>query len=1111
MSNPLNLGNRRVNLRIIAVLVLTASMSILAWTPFATAATASTSQATGGGDPPPNVGRICLVPGNSLDCPQTLPRMVADSAGHLNVSVNILGSSRFNTFGVFIQWDFPTMNSSSVDMTGTVLPNANVSASCVNNAGIGCTSHDGLGITHFALVGTNTTAVVSGRLFKLPLFSAPGAEPHIGFVTGCSTVSIGALSATGSVANTDLCAEVGVITTTICTSLCIQTLTSVPESIQSQSLGVHLPTPFATSGGNITGLLTAGGGPNFADTWIMPYHITLPGNITSWKAQFRSIFLTTSSTIPSTPTLVQIKVLRQTGPSTLTVVEVGPGHDPRPVLQSRLPEYPLGLTESYVIQYFTDTLLTVLPGDLIGVTIDANPLVAGYTYPLVNSTGTGRIVGQNVTLGGTINLASPFTGTFPGQAPALEVLIQPSPASLDTSGDGIADAVKLSPEMQALGVDPCRKNLLVQLDFMVPASGAYTHRPFPDALTMVTNAFDSAPVPAVSSCPYPGFPRKSSGINLIFDVRNAIPQQDVLNFTHSSPQSFDTLKAQYFDPGRAHYWHYGIFAHDMDPATSVSGVGETFGSNFIVSLGRWTNQVGTVDEQAGTLMHELGHNLGLGHGGADDMNFKPNYLSAMNYEHQVVGIVTRTPTGNVTRFDYSSQALPTLNESNLDEWSSLSNSNDYTRWVCPDHHTTKIDILANNPDWNCDGRLTTGVSSDLNNDTIVGTLTGYNDWANLRFKFVQGGNFNIGCRVGCDIGCRVGCDIGCRVGCDIGTELNFETARVIEQAWAAFLSTPHRSTSTSVNCVPASVVVNTATNCTATVTDVDTGTVVPPTGTVSFKSSLPGSFLPPTCTLSVSGATSSCSVNYTPATGSLGPQTVTAGYTGDGGHLGSNGSTLLNGLLVPVVTVTANTGLTSDLTGRILIASDNVTLNCNGHSVTGITTDQIPNTYPGILLNGRRGVTVENCRVTNFYIGIRMVSSTRNLLIQNNVSKNGYGFLLSSSNLNALLLNSASGNLHDGFRLESSNMNAIAGNKASNNLGSGFLLISSSGNILGLNLANGNGAYGFALTSSSSNNQVVANSACGSGIFDAYQDTTSVGNVYRRNVFCTAKGLPPRF
>ena len=37
------------------------------------------------------------------------------------------------------------------------------------------------------------------------------------------------------------------------------------------------------------------------------------------------------------------------------------------------------------------------------------------------------------------------------------------------------------------------------------------------------------------------------------------------------------------------------------------------------------------DFQAAAFMHELGHTLGLLHGGGDDINFKPNYVSVMNY------------------------------------------------------------------------------------------------------------------------------------------------------------------------------------------------------------------------------------------------------------------------------------------------------------------------------------------------------------------------------------------------------------------------------------------------------------------------------------------------
>jgi hypothetical protein len=38
--------------------------------------------------------------------------------------------------------------------------------------------------------------------------------------------------------------------------------------------------------------------------------------------------------------------------------------------------------------------------------------------------------------------------------------------------------------------------------------------------------------------------------------------------------------------------------------------------------------------QARAFMHELGHALGLKHGGQDDVNDKPNHFSVMNYWYQ---------------------------------------------------------------------------------------------------------------------------------------------------------------------------------------------------------------------------------------------------------------------------------------------------------------------------------------------------------------------------------------------------------------------------------------------------------------------------------------------
>jgi len=80
--------------------------------------------------------------------------------------------------------------------------------------------------------------------------------------------------------------------------------------------------------------------------------------------------------------------------------------------------------------------------------------------------------------------------------------------------------------------------------------------------------------------------------------------------------------------------------------------------------------VGTIQQQAGTIMHELGHNLGFRHGGNEARNFKSNYISIMNYLFQLRGIAPLDPDGIgplAGRLDYSVADLPDLNENDLSE------------------------------------------------------------------------------------------------------------------------------------------------------------------------------------------------------------------------------------------------------------------------------------------------------------------------------------------------------------------------------------------------------------------------------------------------------------
>ena len=94
------------------------------------------------------------------------------------------------------------------------------------------------------------------------------------------------------------------------------------------------------------------------------------------------------------------------------------------------------------------------------------------------------------------------------------------------------------------------------------------------------------------------------------------------------------------------------------------GLGERGGNDFVVFNNARNG------ESIESLMHELGHTLNLGHGGDENHNCKPNYVSIMNYDHDG-GINT---TGGVI-FDFSPprhagdppRTLPTAPEDRLDE------------------------------------------------------------------------------------------------------------------------------------------------------------------------------------------------------------------------------------------------------------------------------------------------------------------------------------------------------------------------------------------------------------------------------------------------------------
>lgn len=207
---------------------------------------------------------------------------------------------------------------------------------------------------------------------------------------------------------------------------------------------------------------------------------------------------------------------------------------------------------------------------------------------------------------------------------------------------------------------------------------------------------------------------------------------------------------------------YALWNGSQWVATTSSGIAELPGNDFVVSLGAFTNHTGTREEQAATFMHELGHTLGLRHGGGDNINGKPNYLSIMSYTRQFNDLV---PT---RRLDYSRQKLPALDERHLNESIGIGGpAAERTVFGIVDLFTGNCRISAPVPasgaiDWNMDGDTSdSNLSISVNyywrlhptlgwvgfGDDDQTLLRGYNDWANLEYSFRYTLEFSDGCHV----------------------------------------------------------------------------------------------------------------------------------------------------------------------------------------------------------------------------------------------------------------------------------------------------------------------------------------------------------------------------
>jgi len=362
--------------------------------------------------------------------------------------------------------------------------------------------------------------------------------------------------------------------------------------------------------------------------------------------------------------------------------------------------------------------------------------------------------------------------TAGGEAGRLEYTVTGGYA--DSDGDGLPDPWEIEGadvdcdgdvdvDLPAMGADPDHKDLFVEMDWQT------ANLPSRDRVLRVKEAFARAPLDAGGIANPDGQP----GINLWVDTGslsedaglvgddfgggNAVSGAiefctlDSDNDGNGTPDFYET-KAANFDSARARIFRYVISVRNIGGC--AGGWGELGGNDMLI--------INTGDFWASTFMHELGHTMNLGHGGNDGNSCKPNYVSVMSYNYSggIPWVDYDQTGGGESHLDYSpplyidvsevprrTDALPDLDEANLDETVALS-GNPILEFRFTDAHGRRVSQpLTRRADWNGDGdRSDTGISVNIDDDGSSGpdacdnasadsVIKSHDDWNKLSMPF----------------------------------------------------------------------------------------------------------------------------------------------------------------------------------------------------------------------------------------------------------------------------------------------------------------------------------------------------------------------------------------
>jgi len=357
-----------------------------------------------------------------------------------------------------------------------------------------------------------------------------------------------------------------------------------------------------------------------------------------------------------------------------------------------------------------------------------------------------------------------------------------------------------------------RPDVFVEVDYMTG------HKPRPGVIESIESSFAAAPIVACVGCE-PGVALHASaflsdeipeaawtGFGEFFTLKTGDPLYsfgDPIQDSVCSPGTAyfgnrsdrdDEAHCGVIIAAKARIFRYAMFVNQYYqtgapkpdtgatvPPSEYGAAGATFGpacatgssTDFLIadqSLLReyysfveqfWTLQTTTFERewatfQAHAFMHELGHSLGLRHGGDVDTNCKPNYLSVMNYGRQFnpAGGASWLPghvDGALVRLEgglgFSDGTRSVLNESALDEAAGVGGVQGQMTTYGYDpgvlQPTRRLVGPTGMPvNWNDSGEMPptpeSGVSSDVNDipdrcsSGATQTLVDFNDWNRIR-------------------------------------------------------------------------------------------------------------------------------------------------------------------------------------------------------------------------------------------------------------------------------------------------------------------------------------------------------------------------------------------